>query len=151
MKRQNTKLYLFCSLFSALLLLAATVLLAASWGALPERIAKGAAGDGETVRKAVLVVELLVGWALWGLLSLANRLPSLWQDSVGAAFPNGARICGVISEMLGFMKLCMSVLFAALIAFPALGRPLPAWLAPAALLLLLLSLFFFLVRLFRAQ
>lgn len=110
---------------------AATLLLIFSWGSIPEKVPMhyNAAGEIDNYgSKASLLAPLLIGWILYGLLSLVSLIPSVWNIPA-----NGPSALQATRDMLEVLKLLLAAGFSWMLFCGIRGCELGAWFLPVFL------------------
>ncbi len=109
----------------------ATVLLILSWDSLPERVPVhyNAAGEIDNYGgRGSLLVPLVIGWILYGLLSLVSFLPAVWNTPGGG--PGALR---ATRNMLEVLKFLLALGFSWMLICGIRGWELGAWFLPVFL------------------
>lgn len=108
-------------------LLGITLYLLLYWGQLPEEIPThfNAAGEIDAFGgKTSLLSPLIIGWVLYGLISLIEAIPAAWNTGVEVTPENRETVLRTIKTMLSVLKLILALFFSYLILFSVLCRPL---------------------------
>jgi len=110
---------------------AATLHLIFSWSSIPEKVPMhyNAAGEIDNYgSKASLLAPLLIGWILYGLLSLVSLIPAVWNTSA-----NGPGALQAARDMLEVLKFLLAAGFSWMLVCGIRGWGLGAWFLPVFL------------------
>lgn len=152
MKPKNTRLDWLLMFLGLAALLGTTLYVIFCWGVIPEEIPThfNAAGEIDaTGGKASLLAPLIIGWVLYGLLSLIEAIPAVWNTGVEVTEQNRDAVLRIVKTMLVVLKLELALWFSYVVRCSALCRPLSAFATPLFLLLVFGVIASSLVRIFR--
>lgn len=103
-------------------LLGATLYVVFRWDTIPEEIPThfNAAGEIDaTGQKRSLLIPLVIGWTVYGLLSLVEAIPAVWNVGIEVAPENREAVLRSTRTMLALLKLELALWFAYLIIWSA--------------------------------
>ncbi len=135
-------------------LLGVTLYAAFRWSAIPEKIPThfNAAGEIDAFGgKEALLVPLVIAWVLYGLLSLVEAIPAVWNTGVEVTPENREAVFRIIKTMQSLLKAEIAMWFSYLILCSALCRGLSAFALPLGLFLIFGTLLWSLFRLYRTR
>ena len=135
MKRQR----LISNTISVLLIGGYAVFLAACWSNIPETVPThfNALGKADAYgSKGSLIAEAVIMAALFLLLAVVERFPSVWNFPVKVTAENKARLYVIGFTMIGAMKVLMVCMFIN-VGFSSIIADYPVW--PLYLLLVLIT------------
>lgn len=110
--------YRLAALLGLGVLLGATLYVVFRWGTIPEEIPThfNAAGEIDaTGQKRSLLIPLVIGWTVYGLLSLVGAIPAVWNVGIEVAPENREAVLRSTRTMLALLKLELALWFAYLI------------------------------------
>lgn len=139
---------------SLLLLLGTAVFLVVYWRRIPEEIPMHFNAVGEIDRwgsKAELLILPVITWLMYGLLTVAEQIPSAWNSDIKMTEKNREQVYALLGHLLSTLKLLVIAMFTWIILWCALTMPLPAWFLPIVLGAVFGDMVYWLVRLIRAQ
>lgn len=152
MKPKNARLDWLLMFLGLAALLGTTLYVAFCWSVIPEEIPThfNAAGEIDaTGGKASLLAPLVIGWVLYGLLSLVEAIPVVWNTGVEVTEQNRDAVLRIVKTMLVVLKLELALWFSYMVFCSALCRPLSVLALPLFLLLVFGMIVISLVRIFR--
>lgn len=139
---------------SLLLLAATTLFLLLSWQHIPEEVPMHFNALGEIDRwggKGSLLVLPVIGWMTYGLMTVVEHFPGLWNTGVRITAENRARVYRLLGHLLSTLKGLITAMFTGLTLWCTLARPLPGWFLPVVLGCLFGDMLYWLVRVVRAR
>lgn len=139
---------------SLLLLAATTLFLLLSWQGIPAEIPMHFNALGEIDRwggKASLLVLPGIAWVTYGLMTVVEHFPGLWNTGVRITVENRERVYRLLGHLLSTLKCLITALFVFLTLWCTLARPLPGWFLPVVLGCLFGDIIYWLVRVVRAR
>ncbi len=151
-KPKNTWLDRLLTLLGLLALLCTTLYVVFRWGTLPAEVPThfNAAGEIDaTGGKASLLAPLVIGWVLYGLLSLVGAIPAVWNTGVEVTPENREAVLRTIRTMLSFLKLELALWFSYTVFCSALCRSISVAALPFFLILVFGTIIVTMVQIFR--
>jgi|GEM_PF-2375084 len=125
MKVENNKFDRFADVICIISLTVATVVLMMAWTSLdvPTSNAQHAAGlIAKFGVRASYVMLLFIGWLVFVVLSVIERLPGMWSiGNISMSIKNKDRIYRTFKTLLGSVKLLVTVLFSLLTVITIYG------------------------------
>ena len=137
-----------------LLLLGMVVFLAVCWQRIPEKVPMHFNAVGEIDRwgdRSTLLILPVVSWLLYGLMTMVEQVPGVWNTGVQVTEENRTRVYTLLGHLLSTLKLLIIVMMAWITLWCTLAKPLPAWFLPVVLGAIFGDMIYWLVRLFRAR
>ena len=135
--------------------LAAVSLYAAlCWEWLPAELPThvNAAGEMDAFgEKASLLGLLAIAWALYGIISLIEAIPAVWNTGTKTTPENSRAVYRTVKTMLSVLKLTLALFFAYVILCAALCRPLTPFAMPVYLLAIFGTLLWCGIRIFKKR
>lgn len=138
MKKNNAFDYAI-SVICVLLLIGMTIFLAVNWKSIPDSIPGHYNAAGEVDRwanKSELFMLPITVWLLFGLLSVVEQFPSIWNTGVRVTEENKYRVYHILKTMLGLLKLEMTVMFVYMAVCQAMSLPLSGMFLPVTMVAL---------------
>ncbi len=151
-KPKNTWLDWLLTGLGAAALLSVTLYLFLYWSQLPEEIPThfNAAGEIDAFGgKTSLLSPLIIGWVLYGLISLIEAIPAAWNTGVEVTPENREAVLRAVKTMLSVLKLILALFFSYLLLCSALCRPLNGFAMAAYLALIFGTILWSCIRLFK--
>lgn len=137
-----------------LILLGTAVFLTLYWKSIPPEVPMHYNAVGEIdrwgSRKSLLVLPI-ISWLIYGLMTVVEQIPSAWNTGVKVTAENRERVYALLGHMLSTLKLLVTVMFAWIVIWCALARPLPVWFLPVVLAAVFGDMAYWLIRVFRAR
>lgn len=138
------------AIVSLLCLVGVVIFLLLMWSRIPDQIPAHYNAAGEVNRwgsKSELIVLPIVSWVLYGLITLMERYPQVWNTGVRVTEENRNRVYRILKNLIAVIKMLVLLVFAFLTVNSALCWNLPIWFLGVFLLLVFGSVAFFLVQL----
>lgn len=131
MKRKTNALDVIVNLLCAVLLLGGTLYIALGWNTFPAQIPAHYNALGEVDRwsdRGELLVMPIMSWMLFGLITLVEQFPQIWNTGGVSVTPeNAEKLYRILKTMIGLTKLAMLATFMLLTVNSSLGNALPNW------------------------
>lgn len=138
------------AIVSLLCLVGVVVYLIAAWSHIPDQIPAHFNAAGEVNRwgsKSELIVLPIISWMLYGLITLVERYPQVWNTGVTVTEENRERVYRILKNMIAVIKMLMLLVFASITMISSLALRLPIWYLGVFLLAVFGSIAFFIVQL----
>lgn len=151
-KPKSTWLDRLLTLLGLLALLCTTLYVVFRWETIPAEVPThfNAAGEIDAAGgKASLLVPLVIGWALYGFLSLIEAIPAVWNTGVEVTPENREAVLQIIKTMLSFLKTELALWFSYLVLCSARCCPIGILATPFFLILVFGTIIVTLVQIFR--
>jgi len=135
-------------------LVGVVIYLILAWRSIPEQIPGHYNAAGQVDRwgdKSELIVLPIVSWILYGLITLIERFPQVWNTGVRVTSENRASVYRLLKSMIAVVKMFMLLMFASLTVISSLSLSLPVWYVLAFLVALFGAIAYFIVRLTRLR
>ena len=139
---------------SLFILLGTAVFLLVYWRHIPAQVPMHFNAAGEIDRwsdRSTLLVLPVISWLLYGLMTVVEQFPGVWNTGVKVTEENQARVYTLLSHLLSTMKLLIVVMFTWITVQCALAKPLPGWFLPVVLGVVFGDMVYWFVRVFRAR
>lgn len=139
---------------SLLLLAGVTVWLCLTWGSIPAQVPLHYKAAGQIDRwggKGTLMALGAIAWALYGLLTAAERFPGTWNTGVKITEENRERVYALLGHLLSTLKGILCAMFVWILAVAARCQPLSAWFLPLVLGAVFGDMLYWFIRVFRAR
>ncbi len=147
-----TKLQLALEALGALLILATVLFVAIKWSGLPDRIPSHYNASGEIDawggRGQILILPV-VSVVLYALMTVVSFFPRLWNLPVKVTENNRLAIYALTKQMVLILKVEITALFLYMTVYMARATPLPNAFVPVFLLVLFLTIAYFLTKIVR--
>ncbi len=131
-----------------------TIYLILAWAELPDKIPMHYDWAGNIDRwgnRGELIIMPIMLWAMYGFLTLVERMPRLWNTGVTVTAENQFRVYRTLKYMLKTLKLIVILDFSYLTIQPLTGKNMPRWFLPVVLVLVFGDIIFWLIRLARVK
>lgn len=139
---------------SLLSLVGVAVYLILAWKTIPDQIPGHYNAAGEIDRwgdKSELIVLPIVSWLMYGLITLIERYPQIWNTGVRVTEENRTEVYRLLKSLIAVVKMFVLLMFGSLSVISSLGLSLPVWFVLGFLALLFGSIAYFIVRLTRLR
>ena len=150
MKIKKNKYDNIVNFFSLAFLIGTAIFLMISWSAIPNEIPGHYNIVGEIdkiTNKNYLIVLFAVGWGMFILISTVEKFPQIWNTGVQVTEKNKEKVYRILKNMLGTIKLLISVVFSYLTVHSTLAENLPIIFSPVFLILIFGSIIYFIIKL----
>jgi len=137
---------------SCLVGVAAYLILA--WRTIPDQIPGHYNAAGEIDRwgdKSELIVLPIISWLMYGLITLIERFPQVWNTGVRITEENRTEVYRLLKNLIAVVKMFVLLMFGSLTVISSLGLNLPVWYVLGFLALLFGFVAYFIVRLTRLR
>lgn len=139
---------------SLFILLGTAVLLLAYWRHIPAQVPMHFNAAGEIDRwgdRSTLLVLPVISWLLYGLMTVVEQFPGVWNTGVKVTAENQERVYTLLAHLLSTLKLLCMIMLNWITLWCALAKPLPGWFLPVVLGVVFGDMAYWLVRVFRAR
>ena len=153
-KIERNALDILEAIVSLLCLVGVVVYLVLAWDTIPDKIPAHYNAAGEINRwgsKSELVVLPIISWMIFGLITLIERFPSIWNTGVRITEANRNVVYRLLKSMIAVVKMFTLAMFGSLTVISSLSLNLPVWYLLAFIGLLFGSIVYFIVRLTRLR
>ncbi|MDR1159852.1 MAG: DUF1648 domain-containing protein [Syntrophomonadaceae bacterium] len=154
MKVKNRKFDIVINIICLLLLLGITVYLAVNWNNIPGKVPGHYNAMGEIDRwgnKNELLIMTVIAWIIYFLMTILEGFPRIWNTGVAVTEENKERVYRILKSVLSATKLLVVATFAYLTIISSLFKELPSWFLPVFLFIILGSMIWLIVKLFKAK
>jgi len=142
------------TIVSLLCLVGVVVYLILAWNTIPDKIPGHYNAAGEVNRwgnKSKLIMLPIISWVTYGLITLIERFPQIWNTGVRVTEENRAAVYRLLKSMIAVVKMFVLLMFASLTVLSSLSLNLPMWYVLAFLVALFGTIAYFIVRLTRLR
>ena len=139
---------------SLLSLVGVAVYLILAWKTIPDQIPGHYNAAGEIDRwgdKSELILLPIVSWLMYGLITLVERFPQVWNTGVRITEENRTEVYRLLKSLIAVVKMFVLLMFGSLTVISSLGWNLPVWYVLGFLALLFGTIAYFIVRLTRLR
>ena len=153
-KIERNALDILESIVSILSIVGVAVYLILAWKTIPDQIPGHYNALGEVDRwsnKSELIVLPIISVLLYGLITLIERYPQIWNTGVRVTEENRAAVYRLLKSMIAVVKMFTLLMFASLTMISSLGLNLPMWYLLVFLVVLFGTIVYFIVRLTRLR
>ena len=153
-KIERNALDILESIVSLLSIVGVAVYLILAWNQIPDKIPGHYNALGEVNRwgnKSELIVLPIISVVMYGLITLIERYPQVWNTGVRVTEENRAQVYRLLKSLIAVVKMFTLLVFASLTVISSLSLKLPMWYLFAFLLLLFGTMAVFIVRLTRLR
>ena len=153
-KIERNALDILETIVSLLCLIGVVVYLILSWNTIPDKIAAHYNAAGEVNRwgnKSELIVLPIISWLMFGLITLIERFPSIWNTGVRITDDNRTEVYRLLKNLIAVVKMFVLLMFGSLTVISSLSLSLPVWYILAFIGLLFGAIAYFAVRLTRLR
>ena len=159
MKKQKRKvpdrpLYHVLDAIGLAVLIGIFLYLILEWKELPDRIPSHFNGAGVADAwsgKGMLWFCPVMAALLYGMITLLEQFPDIWNTGVEVTPENQERVLGAVKLMVVWMKLAVVLDFSWITLCSARGTDLGAWFMPVFLAMIFLPMIWCMVRIFRSR
>ena len=142
------------TIVSLLCLVGVVVYLILAWNTIPDKIPGHYNAAGEVNRwgnKSELIMLPIISWVTYGLITLIEHFPQIWNTGVRVTADNRAEVYRLLKSMIAVVKMFVLLMFASLTVLSSLSLNLPMWYVLAFLVALFGTIAYFIVRLTRLR
>lgn len=135
-------------------LVGVAVYLILAWKTIPDQIPGHYNAAGEIDRwgdKSELIVLPIASWLMYGLITLVERFPQVWNTGVRITEENRNEVYRLLKNLIAVVKMFVLLMFGSLTVISSLGLNLPVWYVLAFLVVLFGTIAYFIVRLTRLR
>ena len=155
MRKKTNALDVIVNLLCAVLLLGGTLYIVLGWNSFPAQIPAHYNALGEVDRwgnRGELLFLPILSWILFGLITLVEQFPQIWNTGGISVTPeNAEKLYRILKTLIDLTKLAMLAAFTFLTVNSSLGDALPSWYLFAFLGALFAVIGVSIVRLVRLQ
>ena len=144
--------------FEAIVSLASIIGVAAylilAWNTIPDRIPMHYNAAGEINRwgdKSGLIVLPIISVILYGMITLIERFPQIWNTGVRVTDENRTQVYRLLKNLIACVKMMVLLVFGGLTVLSSLSLNLPIWFLLVFVVLLFGTIAFFIVKLTRLR
>ena len=131
-----------------------TLYLLLAWNTIPAKIPAHYNAAGEVNRwgsKSELIALPIVSWLIFGMITLIERLPQVWNTGVRITQENRTVVYRLLKNLIAWIKMVTLIIFGSLTVLSSLCLNLPIWFLLAFLVVLLGTIAYFIVKLSRIR
>jgi uncharacterized membrane protein len=142
------------TIVSLLSLVGVVVYLILTWHTIPDKIPAHYNLAGEVNRwgsKSELIVLPIMSWLIFGLITLIERYPSVWNTGVRITKENREQVYRLLKNLIAVVKIFVLLMFSSISVISSLGLSLPMWYILGFLVLLFGTIAYFIVRITRIR
>ena len=153
-KIERNALDILETIVSLLSLVGVVVYLILTWKTIPDQIPAHYNAAGEINRwgsKSELIVLPIISWLMFGLITLIERFPSIWNTGVRITDDNRTEVYRLLKNLIAVVKMFVLLMFGSLTVISSLSLSLPVWYILAFIGLLFGAIAYFAVRLTRLR
>ena len=125
-----------------------------AWSTIPAQIPAHYNAAGEVNRwgsKSELIILPIISWLIYGMITLIERFPQVWNTGVRVTEENRAEVYRLLKNMIACVKMITLSIFSCLTVLSSLARNLPMWFLLAFLVLLFGTIAYYIVKLTRLR
>lgn len=153
-KIERNALDILETIVSLLCLIGVVVYLILAWNTITDKIPAHYNAAGEVNRwgnKSELIVLPIISWLMFGLITLIERFPSIWNTGVRITDDNRTEVYRLLKNLIAVVKMFVLLMFGSLTVISSLSLSLPVWYILAFIGLLFGAIAYFAVRLTRLR
>ena len=153
-KIERNALDILETIISLLCLVGVVVYLILAWNTIPDKIPAHYNAAGEINRwgsKSELIVLPIISWLMFGLITLIERYPSVWNTGVHITPENRDAVYRLLKNMIAVVKMFVLAMFGSITVISSLSLSLPVWFILGFIVLLFGSIAYFIVRITRMR
>lgn len=135
-------------------LVGVAVYLILAWKTIPQQVPGHYNASGAVDRwgdKSELIVLPIISWILYGLITLIERYPSIWNTGVRITNENRAAVYRLLKSMIAVVKMMTLLMFGSMTVISSLRINLPIWFLIAFFVVLFGAIAYFIVRITRLR
>ena len=153
-KIERNALDILETIVSLLSLVGVVVYLILTWKTIPDQIPMHYNAAGEINRwgsKSELIVLPIISWLMFGLITLIERYPSVWNTGVRITDNNRTEVYRLLKNLIAVVKIFVLLMFGSITVISSLSLSLPVWYILGFIVLLFGAIAYFIVRLTRLR
>ena len=153
-KIERNALDILETIVSLLSLVGVVVYLILTWKTIPDQIPMHYNAAGEINRwgsKSELIVLPIISWLMFGLITLIERYPSVWNTGVRITDNNRTEVYRLLKNLIAVVKIFVLLMFGSITVISSLSLSLPVWYILGFMALLFGAIAYFIVRLTRLR
>ena len=153
-KIERNALDIFEAIVSLSCLVGVTVYLILAWNTIPAKIPAHYNAAGEVNRwgsKSELIVLPIISVLLYGLITLIEHYPQVWNTGVRITDENRTVVYRLLKNLIAWVKMITLSIFGSLTVISSLSLNLPIWFLLVFLVLLFGIIAYYIVRLTRLR
>ena len=153
-KIERNALDILETIVSLLCLIGVVVYLILAWNTIPDKIPAHYNAAGEVNRwgnKSELIVLPIISWLMFGLITLIERFPSIWNTGVRITLENRDAVYRLLKNLIAVIKIFVLLMFGSITVISSLSLSLPVWYILGFMALLFGTIAFFIVKLTRLR
>ena len=135
-------------------LVGVTAYLILAWNTIPAKIPAHYNAAGEVNRwgsKSELILLPIVSWMLFGMITLIERFPQVWNTGVRITDENRTVVYRLLKNLIAWVKMITLSIFGSLTVLSSLSLNLPIWFLLVFLVLLFGIIAYYIVRITRLR
>lgn len=135
-------------------LVGVVVYLILAWHTIPDKIPAHYNAAGEINRwgnKSELIVLPIISWLIFGLITLVERFPGIWNTGVRITPENREAVYRLLKNLIAVIKIFVLLMFGSITVISSLSLSLPVWYILGFMALLFGTIAFFIVKLTRLR
>ncbi len=153
-KIERNALDILETIISLLCLVGVVVYLILSWNTIPDKIPAHYNAAGEIDRwgsKSELIVLPIISWLIFGLITLVERYPGIWNTGVRITPENRDAVYRLLKNLIAVIKIFVLLMFGSITVISSLRLSLPVWYILGFMALLFGTVAYFIVRITRLR
>lgn len=153
-KIERNALDILETIVSLLSLVGVVVYLILAWKTIPDQIPDHYNAAGEIDRwgsKSELIVLPIISWLIFGLITLAERYPGIWNTGVRITPENRDAVYRLLKNLIAVIKIFVLLMFGSITVISSLRLSLPVWYILGFMALLFGTVAYFIVRITRLR
>ena len=142
------------TIVSLLCLVGVVVYLILAWHTIPDKIPAHYNAAGEINcwgNKSELIVLPIISWLIFGLITLVERFPGIWNTGVRITPENRDAVYRLLKNLIAVIKIFVLLMFGSITVISSLSLSLPVWYILGFMALLFGTIAFFIVKLTRLR
>ena len=131
-----------------------TLYLILAWNTIPAKVPMHFNAAGEVNKwgsKSGLIIFPIISWLIYGLITLIERYPQVWNTGVQITEGNRDQVYRLLKDLIAWVKMITLSIFGCLTVLSSLARNLPMWFLLAFLVLLFGTIAYYIVKLTRLR
>ena len=129
-KIERNALDILETIVSLLSLVGVVVYLILAWDTIPAKIPAHYDAAGVVNRwgsKSELIVLPIISWLIYGMITLIERFPQIWNTGIRVTEENRAVVYRLLKNLIALVKMFVLLMFASLTVLSSLTVNLPIW------------------------
>ncbi len=125
-----------------------------AWSTIPAKVPMHYNAAGEVNKwgsKSGLIIFPIISWLIYGLITLIERLPQIWNTGVRITEENRAQVYRLLKDLIAWVKMITLSVFGCLTVLSSLARNLSVWFLLAFVVLLFSVIAYYIVRITRIR